>query len=84
LAQRHVKRLIVLCIGWGLIVIGVIGLFLPVLQGVLFILVGLYVLSRESRRAHELFERLRAQHPGLDAKLRDWKNRLKGLRRTQP
>jgi len=45
--QASMKRLLALLLGWSFIVLGVIGLFLPVLQGVLFLLIGLFVLSSE-------------------------------------
>jgi uncharacterized membrane protein YbaN (DUF454 family) len=83
LVQRHVRRAFVLFIGWALIVFGVIGLFVPVLQGVLFILVGLYVLSRESRAAHAILEKARARFPGVDAKLRGWRRKLSFLDRRK-
>jgi uncharacterized membrane protein YbaN (DUF454 family) len=70
--KRHVKRIVVLVIGWALVAFGVVGLFLPVLQGVLFILLGLYVLSRESESARRWLRRGRARYPKVDAKLREW------------
>ncbi len=66
---RHLKRAAVLAIGWGLVGLGVVGLFLPLLQGVLLIAVGLYVLSRESRSIHLMVERWRGRHPALDRSL---------------
>ncbi len=74
---RQLKRAFVLALGWALIALGFAGLVLPVLQGVLLLLVGLYVLSRESEYAHRLLERLRAAHPHLDGALQTWKRRLK-------
>ena len=70
--KRHVKRIVVLVIGWLLIAFGVIGLFLPVLQGVLFILLGLLVLSTESETAHRWLDSARNRHPRADAKLKQW------------
>jgi|SRR5581483_7002036 len=51
------------CFGWGFIVIGIAGLFLPLLQGVLFILIGLSILSTEYAWAKNLFQRLRSRFP---------------------
>jgi uncharacterized membrane protein YbaN (DUF454 family) len=70
--ERQIKRIVVLVIGWTLIALGVVGLFLPFLQGILFILLGLYVLSRESRTARRWLEHGRKRHPKVDAKLRQW------------
>ena len=42
-----------------LIAIGVIGGFVPVLQGWVFVLAGLAILSKHSRLARRWFERVR-------------------------
>jgi uncharacterized membrane protein YbaN (DUF454 family) len=70
--ERQIKRIVVLLIGWLLIAFGVIGLFLPILQGVLFIMLGLYVLSRESETARQWLQRGRQRYPNVDAKLKEW------------
>ena len=70
--KTHVRRVAVLALGWILIAFGIVGLFLPILQGVLFILLGLYVLSRESETARRWLHRVRESHPGLDEKLKQW------------
>ncbi|MDH3812967.1 MAG: DUF454 family protein [Acidobacteriota bacterium] len=71
--ERQIKRIAVLVIGWLLIAFGVVGLFLPILQGVLFILLGLLVLSRESETAHRWLQRGRQRYPHLDSKLKEWR-----------
>ena len=43
------------------LILGVIGLFVPFLQGILFIGIGLTLLSSESDRARRLLEWLRAR-----------------------
>jgi hypothetical protein len=74
--RRHLKRAAVLALGWLLVGIGIIGLFLPLLQGLLMIALGLYVLSRESRRVHDWVERMRARHPALDRGLSEVRRRF--------
>ncbi len=49
-----------------LLVIGAIGLFLPILQGMLFIALGLYVLSLRSERARRLLERVLNKFPFIE------------------
>lgn len=61
--QARVKKLVLLLLGWGFLVLGVVGLFLPVLQGVLFLLVGLVILSSEYVWAHELLQKIRRRFP---------------------
>jgi hypothetical protein len=66
-----VRRVAKLVVGWSLIVLGVIGLFLPVLQGILFLLAGLIILSTEHAWAHRLRERLKAKYPGIGRHMDD-------------
>lgn len=86
--NRHAKRILVLIVGWAFILLGVAGLFLPVLQGVLFLLIGLIVLSSEYVWAHRLLGRLRARFPKLGqtadqaaVKAAGWLRRLSRQRR---
>lgn len=60
-----VKRIVVLAVGWMFILLGLAGLFLPVLQGVLFLFIGLIILSTEYVWAHHLLRKLRERFPGL-------------------
>lgn len=53
-------------LGYGFLVLGVAGLFLPILQGVLFILIGLAILSRHARWAENLVARLKRRYPRLE------------------
>ena len=59
------RRIAILTAGWFFIVLGVLGLFLPFLQGILFLLVGMLLLSRESVIARRLLDRLRERFPTL-------------------
>ena len=63
--NRHVKRILALIIGWVFILFGIVGLFLPVLQGILFILIGLTILSTEYVWAHHLLAKLRQRFPKI-------------------
>ncbi len=56
-------RILTTVLGYAFLLLGVAGLFLPVLQGVLFILVGLLLLSRHSPWARRLLERFKARYP---------------------
>lgn len=61
----RVKRVLLLMTGWGFILLGIMGLFLPVLQGILFLLIGLVILSSEYIWAHRLLRRLRERFPKM-------------------
>jgi uncharacterized protein len=63
--NTQLKRVLLLVAGWGFILLGIAGLFLPVLQGVLFILIGLTLLSSEYGWAHRLLTRARNRFPRI-------------------
>lgn len=65
--KQVVKRIAMIVVGWIFIVLGVVGLFLPVMQGILFILIGLTILSTEYVWAHHLLAKLRARFPKIAA-----------------
>lgn len=67
--KKAIKRVFLLATGWFFLVLGVIGLFLPFLQGILFILIGLLILSSEYVWAHNLLNKLRDRFPRLSAKV---------------
>lgn len=65
--QKAIKRALVLVVGWGFILLGIAGLFLPVLQGILFLLIGLFILSSEYVWAHNLLHKLKNKFPKIAA-----------------
>ena len=87
--KSSIKRILILIVGWGFILLGILGLFLPILQGVLFLLVGLIILSSEYVWAHRLLTRLRERFPRLGrtadqatAKATAWLRRISGQPNT--
>ena len=76
------QKWLTVIVGWTFIVLGIAGLFLPVLQGILFLMIGLIILSSEYAWAHGFVERLRTSFPRVGArfheaseKARRWMNR---------
>jgi uncharacterized membrane protein YbaN (DUF454 family) len=67
--QGRVKKFVLLLLGWGFIVLGIIGLFLPILQGVLFLIVGLIILSSEYVWARKLLLKIRSRFPEFTHRL---------------
>ena len=55
-AWRHI-------VGWPLLLLGVVGLFLPVLQGILFIIIALTVLAPEVPAFRRLIAELKKRYP---------------------
>lgn len=66
--KAKLKRLAIYWAGWGFILLGIAGLVLPVLQGILFLLIGLALLSNTSPWAARLLLRLRNRFPAVSRK----------------
>jgi uncharacterized protein len=84
-----IKRIVVLIGGWSLVLLGVAGLILPFLQGVLFILLGLVILSSQYAWAGLLLAKLRRRLPKSSraadegaARASTWLKRFSGQRNT--
>ena len=61
------------------LVLGVIGLVLPILQGFLFLAIGLIILAKSAPWAERLLDRFKQSHPGAgsiidkaDIKVDEW------------
>mgnify|MGYP002629676086 FL=1 len=52
-------------LGWTFMIVGVAGLFLPILQGVLFLAIGLIILSSVSPYARLWRQRLVRRYPAF-------------------
>jgi uncharacterized protein len=63
--NRPMKKAFALLAGWSFMVLGVIGLFLPFLQGILFLMIGLTILSSEYVWAHHLLTKVRTRFPKI-------------------
>ncbi len=59
--KKHIGKITVQIIAFVFLIAGILGLFLPFLQGIIFLIIGLYLLSLISpsirRRLHELGQR---------------------------
>ena len=58
-------RILVFVAGWTLLLIGIVGLALPGIQGILTILLGAAVLSLVSETVYRLLRRVLRRWPGL-------------------
>jgi uncharacterized membrane protein YbaN (DUF454 family) len=63
------SRIAMLTLGYAFLGLGVLGMFLPILQGFLFLAIGLVILSRHAPWAQRLVDRLKRKYPRLGAKL---------------
>jgi len=79
--SRDRRRWARLVAGWTFVLLGVAGLFLPILQGVLFLFVGITLLSLASPRVRLARMRLGARFPAFRAgheRARVWLRRRRG------
>lgn len=75
--MEEFKRVGILIIGWIFVGLGVLGLFLPILQGVLFIIVGLAILSSRSETVKRWLKHFESRHPHYHAQVEKWRTRMK-------
>jgi hypothetical protein len=87
---QAVRRFVILSLGWLFILLGFIGLFLPILQGFLFFGIGLALLSKESfwvrarvRWARRRWPKLALVMDKTEAKSMDIYNRVFRRRRSE-
>ncbi len=61
---KQIWRLLRIISGFGLLGLGIVGLFLPILQGIAFIIAGLLLLAREYHWARSLLNWVRRRRGG--------------------
>jgi len=69
-------RVAVLVVGWVLVVVGIAGLFLPIIQGGLSLVLGLALLSIASQAVHLWLRRLMGRWPGAWKRLERFRRKL--------
>ena len=73
-----IKKIGLLILGWFFIGLGILGLFLPILQGVPFILIGLAILSTRSEVIRRFLKHLEERYPEHHERVEKWKTRVQG------
>jgi len=63
--QHRIKKLLSMISGWSFIALGIIGLFLPFLQGILFLVVGLIILSKHYAFAQRWLNNVHHRYPAV-------------------
>jgi len=64
---KEIKRILVLTAGVIFIILGILGLALPFLQGILFLIIGLILFSIASSKARRWTESHTIRYPKLHA-----------------
>jgi hypothetical protein len=74
--MESIKTIGILITGWFFVLLGILGLFLPVLQGILFIMIGLAILSTRSELVQRLLRRFEQRYPQYHAKVEEMKRKV--------
>ena len=77
--MNHFKRIGIWVIGWIFIGLGILGLFLPILQGILFIIIGLSILSSRSELIKRFLKHLEERYPHQHEQVEIWKQKLRNI-----
>ena len=75
--MNEFKKIGILIIGWIFIGLGILGLFLPILQGVLFIMIGLAILSSRSQTIRRFLTYLEKRYPRHYQRVVAWRLKLR-------
>jgi uncharacterized protein len=82
ISWARLKVILWQALGYTFLVLGMLGMFLPILQGFLFLFVGLIILARHAPWAERLLHYLRQKSRRLDraiikaeAKTHEWRER---------
>jgi uncharacterized membrane protein YbaN (DUF454 family) len=76
-AMNEFKKIGLLIIGWVFIGLGILGLFLPILQGILFIMIGLAILSSRSKTIRRFLKYLERRYPHQYHRVVAWRLRIR-------
>jgi|APSaa5957512535_1039671.scaffolds.fasta_scaffold399380_2 uncharacterized membrane protein YbaN (DUF454 family) len=82
--RRKIFHSLTFIFGWGFILIGVVGLFLPPFPAILVLCVGFLLVSKKSARMRWLIMKLGRRYPkfrtaliAAKTKMCDWRERLR-------
>ncbi len=81
--SHPVWRAIKLLLGFTMLVLGIVGLFVPVLQGVLFLIVALTLLGSEIRFVRRIQLQLSRRYPGPWREARKMRKRIESWFRKE-
>jgi uncharacterized membrane protein YbaN (DUF454 family) len=71
------KNSVMLIIGWFFVGLGILGLFLPFLQGILFIMIGLAILSTRSKQVKRFLKHLEDRYPRHHERVVVWREKIR-------
>ena len=75
--MNEFKKIGILIIGWIFIGLGILGLFLPILQGILFMMIGLAILSSRSEIIKRFLKHLEERYPQHHKRMEIWREKIR-------
>ena len=75
--MKGLKKIGMLIIGWVFIGLGILGLFLPLLQGILFLMIGLAILSSRSEMVKRFLKHLEERYPQHHNRIEIWREKIR-------
>lgn len=64
----HIKKIILNILGWVFILLGFLGIVLPVWPGILFFIIGLTILSSSNHWSRKLLDAFHRRFPSIAQK----------------
>ncbi len=77
--MQKFKKVAIIIVGWVFIFLGILGIFLPFLQGILFIMIGLAILSSRSELIRRFLKSLEERYPKQYEKVKSWREKIIAL-----
>jgi uncharacterized membrane protein YbaN (DUF454 family) len=77
--MNQFKKTAIVITGWIFIGLGILGLFLPILQGILFIMIGLAILSSRSKLVQRFLKHTEERYPHHHKRMELWKEKIRSL-----
>ena len=75
--MNQFKKTALVIIGWIFIGLGILGLFLPILQGTLFIMIGLAILSSRSESVRRFLKHIEERYPRHHERMEHWREKIR-------
>ncbi len=75
--MNQFKKTAIVIIGWIFVGLGILGLFLPILQGILFIMIGLAILSSRSEKVRLFLKHLEERYPHHHERVEHWNEKIR-------
>jgi uncharacterized membrane protein YbaN (DUF454 family) len=75
--KKKIKKIIILTLGISFILLGLLGLVVPLLQGILFLLIGVILLSFYFPQTNTILKKYLHKHPHLVEKIEKIEKKVK-------